>query len=104
MGIWGKIPAATVILPNQMQLCQVKSPAKRTTNLRMELLIVQDYTEERTVDLQAAVVLNETKFPELVHKEIDPRSRGAHHFSQRFLGYFVKHLLRFRGFSITSKQ
>ena len=35
-------------------------------------LVVQHHAQERSVDLQTAVVLDEAQFPELVHEEIDP--------------------------------
>ena len=43
--------------------------------------IVQDNTQEGTVDMETAIVLNEPQFPEFVHEEIDPRARCANHFS-----------------------
>ena len=42
--------------------------------------IVQDDTQEGTVDMETAIVLNEPQFPEFVHEEIDPRARCANHF------------------------
>src|SRR4029077_17342175 len=47
--------------------------------------VVQHDTQERRCDLKAAVVLDETQFPELVHEKIDPRARRADHLRQRFL-------------------
>jgi hypothetical protein len=35
-------------------------------------LLVQDNSEERTVDFEAPIVFDEPKLPELVHKMIDP--------------------------------
>jgi hypothetical protein len=34
-------------------------------------LFVQDYAQERSVDLKSAVVLDEAQFPEFVHEKID---------------------------------
>ena len=48
-------------------------------------LIVEDNTQERTVDVKAAVVPDETQFLEFVHEEVDPRTRCANHFSQQLL-------------------
>ena len=53
---------------------------------RENRLIVQDNAEEGGVDLQAAVVINEPEVLELVHEEVDARSRRPARFSERFLG------------------
>ena len=41
----------------------------------------------------AAVVINETKLPEPIHKEVNSRSRGADHFCQGFLAYLGNYIL-----------
>jgi hypothetical protein len=41
---------------------------------------VQDNTQEGSVDVQAAVVPDESEFPEFVHEKIDPGPRCADHF------------------------
>ena len=50
---------------------------------------MQNYIEQRAVDLQgslgAAGVVDEAQLPEAVHEEADSRTRGADHFSERFL-------------------
>jgi hypothetical protein len=46
------------------------------------------------VDLNPAVVINEAQLPELIHEHVDPGARCPHHFRQRLLGNFRKHLLR----------
>src|SRR5450759_3205352 len=56
--------------------------------------VVQDTTQERTIDVDLAVVLDETQFPELVHENIDPGPRCANHLRQYLLRYFGKRLLR----------
>jgi hypothetical protein len=48
-------------------------------------LIVEDNTQERTVDVQPAVVLNEAQLLEFVHEQIDPRTGCADHFRQDLL-------------------
>ena len=35
--------------------------------------------------LQAAIVVDETKRPEFIHKNIDATARSPHQFGQRFL-------------------
>jgi hypothetical protein len=37
------------------------------------------------MNLQASVIVNETQFPEPVHKKAHSRTSRAHHFGQRFL-------------------
>jgi len=46
---------------------------------------VQNYVEQRGVDLQTAVVVNKSQFSESVHEEADPRAGGADHFRQHLL-------------------
>jgi hypothetical protein len=41
--------------------------------------IVQNYIKQGTVDLQTAVVVNETQFPESVHEEAHSGTSGTHH-------------------------
>ena len=43
-------------------------------------LVVQDDIQQRTVDLQLAVVLDEAQFPESVHEKADSRTSRADHF------------------------
>ena len=51
--------------------------------------IVQNYIEQRAVDLQSAFrpagVVNEAQLPEPVHEEADPRAGGPDHLGQRLL-------------------
>src|SRR4029079_14456631 len=47
--------------------------------------IAQYDAEERIVDFQAAVVLDEAEFSKLVHEKIHARSRRSDHLGQRFL-------------------
>jgi hypothetical protein len=46
---------------------------------------VQNYIKQRAVDLQTSVIVNETQFPEPVHKKAHSRTSRAYHFGQRFL-------------------
>jgi hypothetical protein len=43
-------------------------------------LVVQDDIQQRTVDLQLAVVLDEAQLPESVHEKADSRTSRADHF------------------------
>ena len=54
--------------------------------------------------MQRAIVVNETKLLEFIHEEIHPRSRGADHFRERFLGYLGDKFVRLVILSITSQQ
>src|SRR3989442_3194943 len=47
--------------------------------------IAEDDVEQRAVDLQPAVILDEAQLPELVHEEADARAGRADHLRQRFL-------------------
>jgi hypothetical protein len=68
------------------------------------ILLVQHDTQERSVDLKAAVVLDETQLAEFVHKEIDARARGADHLCQRLLRHFGKYSVSLVFFAVTGKQ
>jgi hypothetical protein len=57
-------------------------------------LLVQDDVQERTVDLNPAVVVNEPQFSEFIHEHIDAGTRGSDHLREQLLGYFGKHFLR----------
>ena len=67
-------------------------------------LLVQDNTQEGSVDMKPAIVLNEAQFLEFVHEEIDPAARCPDHFRQRLLRYFGKHFLRLVLLAIPSEQ
>ena len=65
---------------------------------------MQDNTQEGSVDMQPAIILNEAQFLEFIHEKIDPGTRCANHFRQRLLCYFGKHLLRLGFLAIASEQ
>ena len=65
---------------------------------------MQDNTQEGSVDMQPAIILNEPQFLEFIHEKIDPGTRCANHFRQRLLRYFGKHLLRLGFLAIASEQ
>ena len=50
-------------------------------------LVVEDDTQQGTVNLQAPVVVNEAQLPKLVHEETHPGPRSPDHFGQDFLAY-----------------
>ena len=60
------------------------------------------------MDLQGALdtasVVDEAHFPEAVHEEAHPGTRGADHFGQSFLADFGDHGFRNPLFAETSKQ
>ena len=65
---------------------------------------MQDNTQEGIVDVDLAVVFDETQFPEFVHKKIDPWACCADHLRQQLLRYFKKHLLRLARRAIAREQ
>jgi hypothetical protein len=67
-------------------------------------LLVQDNTQERSIDVKSTVVLDESELSEFVHEETDPRARCANHFRQHLLRYFGKHLWWLGFLAITSEQ
>jgi len=50
-----------------------------------ENLVVEDNTQERTMDREATIVINVTQLSELVHEQIDLSTRGSDHFRQHLL-------------------
>ena len=54
---------------------------------------MENYIEQRAVDLQTAVVVDESQFPEPVHEEADPRAGGPNHLGQGLLTYSGNHAL-----------
>src|SRR6266852_5041535 len=67
-------------------------------------LLAQDHAQEGIVDVDLAVVLDESEFPEFVHEKIDPGPRCANHLRQRLLRHFGKHFLRLASRAIVRKQ
>jgi hypothetical protein len=65
---------------------------------------MQDNTQEGSVDMQPAIVLNEAQFPEFIHEKVDPGACCANHFRQRLLRYFGEYLLRLGFLSVASEQ
>jgi hypothetical protein len=51
-------------------------------------LLVQDNTQERSIDLKSAVVLDESQLSEFVHEEVNPWACCADHLRQRFPATF----------------
>ena len=56
------------------------------------------------MDLQTAVVMDESQFPEPVHEEADPRARCADHFRQHLLTDLGNSRLGFAFLAEMSKQ
>ena len=54
---------------------------------------MEDDAEKRRVDPNLSVVLNEAKVSELVHEEVDARTRGPDHLRKRLLRYLRDPLL-----------
>src|SRR5215212_3456298 len=62
-----------------------RRPADRLLVFPDLRLFAQHRVQQRTVDLDLAVVVDVSLLPELVHEEADARSGGADHLGQRFL-------------------
>ena len=58
------------------------------------MLFVQENTQERIVDVDLAVILDEALYPEFIREDIDSGPRCANHLRQHLLRYFGKHPLR----------
>ena len=46
---------------------------------------MQDDIEQRALDLQTAIVVDKSQFPESIHQEADPRAGRAHHLCEHLL-------------------
>jgi hypothetical protein len=77
--------------------------AKQSDTRRIESLLQHD-AQERSIDLNPAVVLDKTQFSEFVHEEIHARTRCSDHLRQGLLGNFRQKVLRRLWFSITGKK
>ena len=58
-------------------------------------LLVQNDIQQRTVNLDAAVVVNEAQFSKLVHEKTNAGPGRADHVRERFLADFRDQWLRF---------
>jgi predicted dithiol-disulfide oxidoreductase (DUF899 family) len=52
--------------------------------------IAEHDTQERVVNLQCAVVVDEPELPKFVHEEVDPRARRSDHFGEDLLRHLRK--------------
>src|SRR5439155_14194704 len=66
--------------------------------------VVQHDTQERVVNLEAVVVVDEAELPELVHEEIHARSRRPDHFREDLLRDFWQHASRALRLAKTRQQ
>src|SRR5439155_9526664 len=57
--------------------------------------IMQDDVEQRGMNLQFSVVLDEAKFPKFIHKKADPGTSSTDHLSQHLLRNIGDHSFRF---------
>ena len=51
----------------------------------LRTLVAQHDAQQRAIDFQIAVVIDEPEVSELVHEEVDPRTRRPDHFCKRLL-------------------
>ena len=83
---WRQGPAPTDLLFNLAQregLSAVLGRARSDCRV-----IVQNYIQERVMDLQVSVVIDETQLAEFVHEEAHTRASGADHLGKSGLADF----------------
>src|SRR5580658_3878204 len=68
------------------------------------MLVVENDVQERAVDLQPAVVVNEPHLSESVHKKTDPRPRCSYHLSKSLLTDLGNYGLGYAFLTEMSKQ
>ena len=71
---------------------------------RAARLVVEDDVEEGTVHVHLTVVVNEAKFPELIHEETDAGTRRPDHLGEHFLTDLRDHRLRLAFFPKVGHQ
>src|SRR5689334_23088002 len=77
-----------------MQLiCEWPDARRRSWTMRGDL-VAQDDREQRAVDLQSTVVVDEAQLPEPVHEVTDAGPRGAHHRGESLLAHLRNDGLR----------
>src|ERR1700720_2001628 len=74
---WNRMPAN---LSTKQEVCSPNSPKRESCPL-----LVQDNTQQRSIDLKSAVVFDESELPEFVHEEVNPWACCADHLRQRLL-------------------
>ena len=75
--------------PGTVQLCTARSGFFQKRNL-----LVEHDVEQRTVNLQPAVIVNEAQLSESIHEEVNSCPSRTDHFRQSFLAYFRNYVLR----------
>ena len=73
-------------------------------SLESRRLLMQDNTQEGSVDMQPAIILNEAQFLEFIHEKIDSGARWPNHLRQHLLRYFGNHFVRLVLLAILSEQ
>ena len=69
------------------------------------LLIVEHHIEKRTAELQPEVLVDKTKFPELIHEKVNAATSDPHQFRRKLVAAMLHDCgnpfqsLRFVGFS-----
>src|ERR1039458_6342968 len=71
---------------------------------KMRRLVVQNDVEQRAVYLETAIVMNETQFPEPVHKKTDSRTSRAYHLGQGLLTDLGNYRLGYTFLAKTGEQ
>src|SRR5580692_10685615 len=85
-GRYARTPAKTVHnSSHRTARAAAGRPGKSSNSALDARLVVEDQVQQRGVDLDAAIVLDQAELAELVHEEADARARRADHLGQCFL-------------------
>jgi hypothetical protein len=66
---------------------------KPILSVRKQTLLVEYDVEQRAVNFQPAVVVDEAHLSEPIHEEVNAGASRTDHFRQSFLAYFRNHVL-----------
>jgi hypothetical protein len=77
---------ADASFPGAYIVCALPGSDGRPFGVVADELVVQDYVEQRLVNVNSSVVIDISELAEAVHEEAYARPRGADHVGERLLG------------------